>query len=161
MGQRRLEAFDTVFQRATEHALRVAERTERKGEALLLIPCKSQGEAINLQMQFRQYWKALEAAFERGDLSDIDPRFRIAAKAATLAARTSKKGKNIAEIVHRGQLTSAMAVASALGALNEVLAEGEPETAPRGTSPSRPEEAGELDGVLTAAYGGGRGGGRG
>lgn len=114
---RKLEGFDLVFQRTTEAARKFhAEgRGEQDDGVLIRIPCASQGQAMNVQMQFRQYWQALASGLKSGVITEVDPRLGVAQFAGELAIRANKTDKTIVEIVHRSQLSVARVIHSAIG----------------------------------------------
>lgn len=120
---RKLESFDAIFQTVTERAIAFLRsgRVTPGGEALLKVPCDSRGQAINVQMQLRQYWGALMKADKDGALPEYDPRREFVALVPRLAVRTAHKQDRTVEIVDRSQLSTSRALAKAVGALERAI----------------------------------------
>lgn len=120
MATRSLDSFAPVFQRVTEHAaalLAAKGGTLHPKEPILRIPCDNEGQAINVQMQLRQYWQALA----RAELPAVDPRLGLVAIANELACRAMHKNKHVVEVVHRSQLGVATLITSAMEALDRAV----------------------------------------
>lgn len=124
--QRRLEGFAPVFDKITRKAVSLMPTKTLNDECIMRIPCQSQGENMNVQMQLRQYWLALDMAIKSGEIPEYDARAAMNDQVRMLACRTSKTDKRVCEILHRDQLGTARAIANSLGALEQAL-EPEPE----------------------------------
>lgn len=120
---RKLDSFDTIFQTVTERAIAYIRsgRVTPDGEPLLRIPCETHGQAINVQMQLRQYWTALTKAAERGEITEYDPRHAFVGDVPRLAVRTAAKQNRTVELIDRSQLSTSRALARAVGALERAI----------------------------------------
>lgn len=124
MGQfkvRRLETFGPMFFRLTKHAIEQMEQTTVGGEPLFRFDVRSPGAALNVTMQIRQYWRALQDARREGRLSSLEPAYPLAPLTEKLAARITTKGGSTVEIIHREQLATHRDLAGALDALDKAL----------------------------------------
>lgn len=149
---RSLASFDLLFQRTTEAALRFhSAGIEKEGGVLIRVPCQSQGQCMNAQMQFRQYWQALRRGVETGEITIIDPRHSIAERCSELATRANSKDKKVMEIVHRSGLAVPTQVAKAMKGIEAALAEL-PELTPSYTPPPLPADT-ALDNAIRKAEG--------
>lgn len=120
MPKRHLERFPEQFAMLTDQAIQRMQSSSPGGEALLTFELRTSGNAVNLQMQLRQYWNALSDARAKG-MPDYDPNFRRAGFTHMLAVRYKAGTKTTIEIVHRGQLSVAKSISEALGDLNRQL----------------------------------------
>jgi hypothetical protein len=148
--KRRLQNFPEQFAQLTDRAIKAIE-TEAiapGGEVLLRLDLKTQGSAINVQMQLRQYWSALTSEADDGKLDEWDPNLKRSRFVGQMAVRYSAGSKTVIEVVHRSQLKAAAALADALGTAEQPIRKQPP---PAKTVPSAGATAANLDAALERA----------
>lgn len=125
MGKERtrsLESFADSFTQLTQECIRKLPGVRPGGPPLFKIPVKTPGQALNLAMQIRQFWNALRAARERGEISStLDPRYAMMEYLDALAVRVYPRGSCFVEIVHKEQMITTRAINEVLGQLDKAL----------------------------------------
>lgn len=123
----RWDRFDLTYQKVTMRLVELMQGLKHgQTEPLMKVKMETPGQAINTTLQLRQYWTAVAAAFEKGEITSDDPRHFMASQASMLACRIQKKQPHVVELLHRSQLATSQGLAKALGILEQQVGDLSP-----------------------------------
>lgn len=146
--------FPTVFERIIRRAVAALPHTRPADPALFRVELRQTGEAMNLQLQLRQYLALLASMHASGRINDFPHLADIAARADSLAIRFGQGSRTVVEIIHRNQATVARAIAAALGELETDLdtLDGADPAAAGGAPDPRPTPEAQQERALATLY---------